>query len=205
MTALKSGSIVHQLNLPRQTGNLLHCLLASHEVENPMHLHSQTCLVTGHFGSFIPSVLELYECASQDFSHSPPWNLVIINSGNISPFFDTFLPFVFPLFTDCLVCMYVCVLPWWFSGKESACNAGEVGLIPGSGRSLGEGIGNPLQYSCLGNPMDREAWRAIVHGVTKSQTQLDRNCVFVFYSVLTKFSKVVFIIIIQITKWRILG
>ena len=61
-------------------------------------------------------------------------------------------------------------LPWWLGGKESACNAGDVGLIPGPGRSPGEGNGNPLQYSCLGNPMDRGAWRARVHGVTKSQT-----------------------------------
>ena len=55
-------------------------------------------------------------------------------------------------------------------GKESACNAGDPGLIPGSGRSPGEGNGNPLQYSCLGNAMDRAAWRATVHGVTKSDT-----------------------------------
>ena len=48
--------------------------------------------------------------------------------------------------------------------------AGEVGLIPGSGRYLREGNGNPLQYSCLVNPMDRGEWRAIVHGVAKSQT-----------------------------------
>ena len=48
-------------------------------------------------------------------------------------------------------------LPRWFSGKESACNAGDVGSIPGSGRSPGEGNGNPLQYSCLENPMDRGA------------------------------------------------
>ena len=53
------------------------------------------------------------------------------------------------------------------SGKESACNAGEVGSIPGSERSPGEGNSNPPQYSCLGNPMDRGAWRATVHGVTK--------------------------------------
>ena len=54
-------------------------------------------------------------------------------------------------------------LLWWLSGKESACNAGDtedMGLIPGSGRSLEEGNGNPLQYSCLGNTMDREAWQA---------------------------------------------
>ena len=55
-------------------------------------------------------------------------------------------------------------------GKESAWNVGELGLIPGSGRSSGEGNGNPLQYSCLGNLMDREVWQATVHGVTKSQT-----------------------------------
>ena len=57
-------------------------------------------------------------------------------------------------------------------GKESACNAGDLGLIPGSGRSPGEGNGNPLQCSCLENPLDGGAWCATVHGVTKSQTRL---------------------------------
>ena len=51
--------------------------------------------------------------------------------------------------------------------KESACQAEDMGLIPGSGRSHGEGNGNALQYSYLGNPMDREAWRATVHGFAK--------------------------------------
>ena len=51
--------------------------------------------------------------------------------------------------------------------KNSPANAGDVGLIPGSGRTPREGNGNPLQYSCLGNPMERGAWRAIVHGVAK--------------------------------------
>ena len=55
-------------------------------------------------------------------------------------------------------------------GKESACNAGDSGSIPGSGRSLEEGNGNPLQYSSLENPLDRGAWRATVHGVTKLGT-----------------------------------
>ena len=54
----------------------------------------------------------------------------------------------------------------------SACNAGDLGSIPGSGRSSGEGNGNPLQYSCLENPMDRGAWWAAVHGVAKSCTRL---------------------------------
>ena len=57
-------------------------------------------------------------------------------------------------------------------GKESACNEGNLGLIPGSGRSPGEGHGNPLQYSGLENSMDRGAWCATVHGVPKSQTEL---------------------------------
>ena len=56
--------------------------------------------------------------------------------------------------------------------KESACNAGDPGSFPRSGRSTGERNGNLLQYSCLENPMDRGTWWAIVHGVTKSQTQL---------------------------------
>ena len=56
--------------------------------------------------------------------------------------------------------------------KVSACNAGDLGSIPGSGRSPGEGNGNPLQYSCLENPMDGGAWWATVHGVAKSWTRL---------------------------------
>ena len=56
--------------------------------------------------------------------------------------------------------------------KASARDAGDLGSIPGSGRSPGEGNGNPLQYSCLENPMDRGAWWATIHGVAKSQTRL---------------------------------
>jgi len=58
-------------------------------------------------------------------------------------------------------------LPRWLSGKESTCQAGGAGLIPGLRRSLAEGISNLLQYSCLGNPMDRGDWWATVHGVAK--------------------------------------
>ena len=63
-------------------------------------------------------------------------------------------------------------LLWWLSAKESTCNAGDIDWIPGSGRSPGEGDDNPLQYSHLGNPMDRGDWEATVHGLTKSQTRL---------------------------------
>ena len=57
-------------------------------------------------------------------------------------------------------------------GKESAYNAGDPGSIPGSGRSHGKGHGNPCQYSCLENSMDKGAWKATVHGIAKSQTRL---------------------------------
>ena len=64
--------------------------------------------------------------------------------------------------------------PWWFNDKESACSAGDAGSIPRSGKSPGGGHGNPLQYSCLENPMDRGARWATVHGIAKGQTQLKR-------------------------------
>ena len=57
-------------------------------------------------------------------------------------------------------------------GEESAYNVGDLGSIPGSRRSPGEGNGNPLQYACLENPMGREAWWAPIHGVAKSRTRL---------------------------------
>ena len=60
--------------------------------------------------------------------------------------------------------------PGGSAGKESACNVGDLGPIPGLGISPGEGKGYPLQYSCLENPMDRGAWWATVHGVAKNQT-----------------------------------
>ena len=63
----------------------------------------------------------------------------------------------------------------------SAEDESDPGLIPGSGRSPGEGNGNPLQYSCLGNPMDRGAWWAMVHRVTKSQTRLKQLSTYINY------------------------
>ena len=64
------------------------------------------------------------------------------------------------------------VLGQGLSGEESACQAGDSGSVPGSGRYPGAGNGNSLQYSCLKNPMDRGAWRATVHRIAKSRTQL---------------------------------
>ena len=62
--------------------------------------------------------------------------------------------------------------PGGSEGKASACRAGHPGSIPGPGRSPGEGNGNPLQYSCLENPKNEEAWQATVHGVVKDRTRL---------------------------------
>ena len=71
------------------------------------------------------------------------------------------------------ISMYFCMdFPHSSVAKESACNSGDLGSIPGLGRSPIEGNGYTLQYSCLENSMDRGAWRATVHGVTKSQTWL---------------------------------
>ena len=73
------------------------------------------------------------------------------------------------------VCVFVCVCVCIFSGgsvgKESSCNVGDLGSIPGLRRSSGEGKSNPFEYSCLENPMGREAWWGIVHEVIKSWTQ----------------------------------
>ena len=78
-------------------------------------------------------------------------------------------------FLDILIVTPVNGLPWWLSSIAFACNAGTVGdavLIPGLGRSPGEGHANLLWYSCLKNPMDRGAWQATVHRVAK---ELDMN------------------------------
>ena len=66
--------------------------------------------------------------------------------------------------------IYIYIFPDGSDGKESACNVGDQDSIPGTGRSPGEGHGNPLQYYCLENPMDKGAWQATVHGVTESDT-----------------------------------
>ena len=83
------------------------------------------------------------------------------------------------LFTYLLGCIRIYLglpqqldFPGGSDGKASAYDAGDLGSIPGLGRSPGEGNGNPLQYYCLENPMDRGAWQATVHGVTKSRTRL---------------------------------
>ena len=65
--------------------------------------------------------------------------------------------------------------PGGSDSKESACNTGDLGAIPGLGRSPGVGNGNTLQYPCLENPMDREAWRAVVHRLTKKSDMTEHT------------------------------
>ena len=76
----------------------------------------------------------------------------------------------------CISLMTYEVLPVGSHSKESACNTGDLSSIPGLGRSPGEGHGNPLQYSCLENSMDRGAWWTRVHGVAKHQRGLNDEC-----------------------------
>ena len=80
-------------------------------------------------------------------------------------------PFLFILCTPYAMIETFSRLPRWLSGKESTCHARDAGSISGSGRSPREGNGNSLPYACLGNPMDRGAWRAVVHGVPKRVRQ----------------------------------
>ena len=82
------------------------------------------------------------------------------------------------LYPEVVSCREYLLLFGGSDGRESACSAGDLGSIPGSGRSPGGGDGNPLQYSCLENPMGRGAWQATVHGVTKSWTRLSN---FIFF------------------------
>ena len=81
---------------------------------------------------------------------------------------------VFGCLSSCIWVSYIISkgLPGASDGKESACHVGDPGSIPGWGRSPGRGHGNPLQYSCLENPMGRAAWWATVHGVAESWTRL---------------------------------
>ena len=108
--------------------------------------------------------------------------------SKISHLIDTSLKtsWIIQNFLCILICL--CLLqgfPNDSPGKESTCNAGDLGLIPGSGRSPGEGNGNPLQNSCLENPMNRGAQQAIVHGVTESNVTEQLSTQYLFLSLMS--------------------
>ena len=99
----------------------------------------------------------------------------ILSTRQITPAFAGYTHLLLLLYfltfnQSCIFCVDLQEYPSDSDGKASDCDAGDLGLILGSGRSPGEGNGNPLQYSCLENPMDGGAQQAIVHGVAKSQT-----------------------------------
>ena len=96
------------------------------------------------------------------------------------------------------------MLPRWFNNNLLA-NIGNPGLIPGSGKSPGGGHGNPLQYSCLENPIDRGAWRASVHGVAKSQTWLSVHIVYIIYHMYVVILEKEMAAHSSILAWRIPG
>ena len=102
-------------------------------------------------------------------------------SNELSLYFFLFKVFllIFNVIMNILLCWSFYYINISFPGgsmvKNPSANARDTGSIPGSGRSSGERNGNPLQYSCLGNPMHREGWQAIVDGVAKSRTQLTKH------------------------------
>ena len=110
--------------------------------------------------------------------YAPWWSVIRIQSSLPQPMFSSCSgkPFFFlstcHLPTSSVQPYHPLGFPGCSDGKEFACNAGDTGSIPGSGRSPGEGNGNPFQYFCLENPRDRGAWWATVHGVTKNPTRL---------------------------------
>ena len=112
-----------------------------------------------------------------------PWGLTGRLKNNNNTIFcinssTLMILFLCPVHRYIYMCVCVCIhtatetlaIPCGSEGKASACNARDLGSIPGWRRSPGEGNDNPLQYSCLENPMDGEAWWATVHGVAKSWT-----------------------------------
>ena len=129
------------------------------------------------FGNFWPLFLQIffYSFLSPLFFCSSEAQLILIELSSslliiIFKFADYYSFWQFSFTSEFFV---VLVNFLWRSSKQSARNAGDVCLIPGLGRFLREGNGNPLQYSCLKNPTGREAWWAIIHGVAKSRIQTE--------------------------------
>ena len=104
------------------------------------------------------------QLAAESLQEADKWSTL---SADIEETFKTQVGF---LFSGCCTVLLLLGFPGGSDGKEYACQAGDLGSVPGLGRSPGEENGNPLQYSCLENSMDRGAWWATVHEVAKSRT-----------------------------------
>ena len=112
----------------------------------------------------IDQVKSRMQLAAESLQEADKWSTL---SADIEETFKTQVGF---LFSGCCIVLLLLGFPGGSDGKEYACQAGDLGSVPGLGRSPGEENGNPLQYSCLENSMDRGAWWATVHEVAKSRT-----------------------------------
>ena len=146
----------------------LYCQTKFHCVDIP-HLFIHP-LTDGHLGCFyflatmnptINMYVQVFVWTCFHFS----WVIIFLGIYVLILYVLLFIFFWFNFFNWCIIALG---LPWLLSSKESSCNAGDVGSILESGRSSGEGNGNPLQYSYLENPMDRGAWWATVQGIAES-------------------------------------
>ena len=139
-------------------GSSVHCTLSDENI-CPPHSSQAVNVTTISYYSLYLTALQSFVTwrphLDRELRKSRPWVLFIF----VSPAFDRVSGTYFLGGSD---------------GKESVCNAGDLGLIPGLGRSPGEGNSYPLQYSCLKNPIDREAWQATVRRMAKSRTWLKR-------------------------------
>ena len=150
--------------LEQVTAKLSRKIETSHKFSAPPHTRSLPPLSTSHTMVYIYT--KTLHCTSPlPRVHSLPWGSLLVF-------------YILRVYTFCgysTFCGFIMTygLPWWLRCKESTCNAGDTCSIPASGRFPEEGNGNPLQYSCLENSMDRAAWWAtVVHGVSKGQTWL---------------------------------
>ena len=125
-----------------------------------LDMTEQLSTSTGSVPSFCPSNSWWEFCSQNNTLMKTHWRYIITIESKGDNYFSI---------------RNVLTFTWGSDGKESACNAGDLGLIPGSGRSLGGGNGYPLWYSCLENSMNKRAWWAAVHGVTNSWTWLSNS------------------------------
>ena len=138
-------------------GSSVHCTLSDENI-CPPHSSQAVNVTTISYSLYLTALQSFVTWRphlDRELRKSRPWVLFIF----VSPAFDRVSGTYFLGGSD---------------GKESVCNAGDLVLIPGLGRSPGEGNSYPLQYSCLKNPMDREAWQATVRRIAKSRTWLKR-------------------------------
>ena len=147
-----------------------------------------SCLAVSHkvkYVSFQWNQLHSYLFIQKKWKHIHKLSIAFLHiSTNLIPFWNSLFPICSPDFHIYKYYAFSLFIYFWCGpflklgfpvgsdGKETACNAGDLGSIPGLKRSSGGEHGSPLQYSCLEKPMDRGAWRATVHGIAKSWTQL---------------------------------